>query len=130
MEEKKERLFGSNIFGGQRENKNTAEGLWGVEGDAVTTCPRSREAKRGSLSWAARSPPSRFWPELTAERRKANGGDYHWPVQTQCSKNYTVRLKDARFLKSPNLKIQFEHSRENVFTLWKIEVWMASTQKI
>lgn len=43
MEEKKERLFGSNIFGGQRENKNTAEGLWGVEGDAVATCPRSVE---------------------------------------------------------------------------------------
>lgn len=47
MEEKKERLFGSNIFGGQRENKNTAEGLWGVEGDAVATCPRSVEAKEG-----------------------------------------------------------------------------------
>jgi hypothetical protein len=50
VEEKKERLFGSNIFGGQRENKNTAEGLWGVEGDAVATCPRSVEAKRRSQS--------------------------------------------------------------------------------
>lgn len=51
------------------------------------------------------------------EREGCGGGDYHWPVQTQCSKNYTVRLKDARSLKSPNLKIQFEHSREDVFTL-------------
>lgn len=70
MEEKKERLFGSNIFGGQRENKNTAEGLWGVEGEAVATCPRSVEAKRGSLSRAAERPPSRFGPKPTAERGK------------------------------------------------------------
>lgn len=74
MEEKKERLFGSNIFGGQRENKNTAEGLGGVvEGDAVLPAQEA-EAKRGSWPRAARRPPWRFWPELTVER----GGKGWW----------------------------------------------------
>jgi hypothetical protein len=46
VEEKKERLFGSNIFGGRRENKNTAEGPWRAM-LSVPALPAGAEAKAG-----------------------------------------------------------------------------------
>lgn len=69
---KKKRLFGSNIFGGRRENKNTAEGPW----RAKLSVPAQRS--RGK-SGQAFSPKPLAWIVLERPRRgKKRKGIINW----------------------------------------------------
>lgn len=69
MEGKKKRLFGSNIFGGRRENKNTAEGPWRVK--LSVPAQRSRGEGHGAPSQA-----SGLNGVGKAKEGKEKGGDY------------------------------------------------------
>lgn len=130
---KKKRGFLVQIFlGGKEKTKTPQKGCGGWRARCSRYLPEKcrgekREAVQGC--WAS-TLTLRARARADSRERKGSEGRLSLACSNTLLQKLCCQTIRCTFLKSPNLKIQFEHSREHVFTLRKTEVWMASSQKM